>query len=272
MTRTATAILALVLIARTAQAVDVTACGQFVPSNQVGTLVASLDCSGAPSGSAAVSLGNRSRLEMGPYSIMTPPGGLGVACTQVRCAVTGSGAIVTPVLDPGVGIYAVKHVTVSGDLEIAGMRVGILTNEGRVTASEVFLSNNQDAIIAKKMRGTNVFIRDSDRVGIIASRGVRGTHIEIRDSGWAGIQTRKFSVTELIATTNGQASTSVGGAIIATRGGVLIDSLLSANTLNGEPADLVTGRQPILINTSCDVSVRTIDGSPSGSWGVCSGD
>jgi hypothetical protein len=272
MTRTAMAALAVGLMSRVAQAVDITTCGQMVPANQVGTLVANLDCSGAPTGSAAVSLSNRSRLEMGVHSITTPPGGLGIACTQVRCAVTGSGAILTPPLDPGVGIYAVRNVTVSGGIEIHGLRVGILANEGRVKASDVALSNNQDAVIAKKVKGTNVFIRDSDRVGIMAARGVRGTHFEIRDSGWAAIQTRSFKLTELIATTNGLASTSVGGAIIAPRGGILIDSLLSANALNGVPADIVTGRRPILINTSCNVSVRLIDDSPSGSWGVCSGD
>jgi hypothetical protein len=272
MIRTAMAVLAVGLMANVAQAVDVTTCGQFVPANEVGTLVASLDCSGAPSGSAAVRLANRARLELGGHSITTPPGGIGVACTQVRCAVNGPGTLLTPVLDPGTGIYAVRHVAVSGTIEIHGMRVGILTNEGRVKASDLSLSDNQDAVIAKTLRGTNVFIRDTERVGIITSRVVRGTHFEIRDSGWAAIQTRSFKLTELIATTNGLASTSVGGAIIASRGGILIDSLLSANELNDAPADIVSGRRPILVNTSCNVSVRVVDFSPSGSWGVCSGD
>jgi len=71
---------------------------------------------------------------------------------------------------------------------------------------------------------------------------------------------------------SGAPSGSAAVSLIAPRGGILIDSLLSANTLNGVLTDIVTGRRPILINASCNVSVRLIDDSPSGTWGVCSGD
>jgi hypothetical protein len=147
---------------------------------------------------------------------------------------------------------------------------GIAASEGQVTASDTFLSNNGDGIVARRVRATNVFVRDSDRVGIVASKSIRGEHVEVRDNGVAGVYTARYKFTELIATTNGMASTFVGGGLVATRGGLLFDSLVDANTLVGAPADLVTGRSPRLANTSCAVSVVLTDSGPSGTWGVCS--
>lgn len=268
----ALAVVAVGLLATAAGAVDVTACGQVVAAGEEGVLNADLDCSASASGSQAVVLQHRATLLLNGHSIKSPPAGACVACTGVRCAVTGPGLLYSAAPNPGGGIAALKNVTVSNDVTIDHTSVGISAGDGRLTVSDTFLSDNGDGIIAKKIKAEMLFVRDSERVGIVAIKSIRGDHIEVRDSGWAGVQTSKFKITELIATTNGFASTDVGGGIFATRGGVLIDSAVSANELNGAPADVVTGRLPIVINTSCDTSVMLVDGTPAGSWEVCSAD
>jgi len=268
----ALAVLAVGLFASAARAVDVTACGQVVAVAQVGMLTADLDCSGAASGSQAVVLQHRASLQLNGHSIKSPPAGASVSCAGTRCAVAGPGTLLSSLLDPGVGIAALKNVTVTGNITIDSNSVGISASDGRVTVSDTFLSNNGDGIIAKKIKAAMLFVRDSERVGIVALKTIRGDHIEVRDSGWAGIQTSKFKITELIATTNGFAGTVVGGGIFATRGGVLTDSVVSANVLDGASADVVTGRLPVIVNTSCDVSVMLTDTGPAGTWGVCSAD
>jgi hypothetical protein len=258
--------------ARIAPAVDVTACGQVVPAGEVGSLVGDLNCLLAPSGSNAVVLQHRAHLQLNGNSILSPVDGACVSCAGTRCTVSGPGALLSNLLTPGRGIVAVKHVTVDGSLDIDSHSVGISAPEGRVTATDTVLSNNGDGVVAKKVKGTNLFVRDSTAVGITALAGIRGEHIELRDNGVAGIQTKRFKITELIASTNGMASTTVGGGIVATGRGILIDSLISANTLAGMSADVVTGRKPLLINSTCDASVVLTDTGPAGTWGVCSSD
>ncbi len=265
----ALAVLVLGLIASAARAVDVTSCGQVVPANEVGTLTGSLDCSGAASGSKGVVLEQRASLALNGNSITSPPAGTSVSCDGTRCAVSGPGVLLSPYINPGVGISALKNVKVSGNIEINGNTVGISATGGRVTASDTFLSNSGDGIVAKKVNGRDLFVRDSTRVGIVAAKGVRGEHIEVRNSGWAGIQTSKFVITRFSATSNGMASTTIGGGIFATRRGLLIDSDVSGNALAGAPADLVTGRSPLLVNSSCSASVVLTDSGPGGTWGVC---
>ena len=267
MKATALAVLAIGVWGNVARAVDVSACGQVVPAGEVGILVTSLDCSGVP-GTDGVVLLNRASLELRGNTIISPSAGASVSCQGARCAVSGPGFLLS-VPFRGTGIAAAKSVTVSGNVEIAGHEVGIAAGEGQVTASDTFLSDNGDGIVARKVRGTNVFVRDSDRIGINAFKGIRGDHIEVRDNGTAGIYTARFTFTELIATTNGMTSTFLGGGIVATRRGRLTDSLVSGNTLLGAPADVVTGRSPILINTVCDASVMLTDSGGSRTWGVC---
>ncbi len=142
-------------------------------------------------------------------------------------------------------------------------------SRGQAAVSVDSTNHNGDGIVAKKVKGRDLFVRDSTRVGIVAAQGVRGEHIEVRNSGWAGIQTSKFVITGFFANSNGLSSTTIGGGIFATRRGLLIDSDVSANALAGVPADLVTGRSPLLVNSSCFASVVLTDVGPGGTWGVC---
>jgi hypothetical protein len=260
------------MISSVAFAVDVTSCGQVVAANEVGVLTGDLDCSAAAPGSIAVSLGNRATLQLDGNTIIASPAGVGVSCVSVRrCTVLGPGFILAapPVNPTGIGIASDKNVTVEGSIEIYRHTTGILAPEGRVTVSGVILRDNGDGIIAKTVKGESLFVLNSERAGIVAYKKVLGGPIEIRDSGWAGIQTMKFKIDGLSATTNGYDGTTSGGGVFATKRGVLRNSDVSANELDNAPADLVTGRRPVLIDSSCSASKMLVDGLPSGTWGVC---
>jgi hypothetical protein len=260
------------LVANAALAVDVTSCGQVIPANEVGSLTGDLDCSAAAAGSKAVSLGNRATLELNGNTIVAPEAGVGVSCDSVRrCTISGPGFVLgaPPAKTPGVGIASDGAVTVNGPIQIYRNETGILAADGKVTISGAVLRNNGDGIIAKIVRGGGVFVLNSTRVGIKAAKKVQGGPYEIRDSGWAGIETMKFRIDGLSATSNGFAGTTSGGGVLATKRGVLRDSDVSANEFDGVPADLVTGRRPVLIDSSCSASAMLVGGLPSGTWGVC---
>jgi hypothetical protein len=269
------AILAAFAMASSARAVDVTACGQVVAPNDVGVLVDDLNCVGAPSGSKAVILGHRSTLRLDGNTITAPIAGTGVSCESARrCSVIGPGWILgAPPFNPtGVGVASEKNVVVEGDIEIYGHTTGILATEGRATVTDLILRNNGDGIIAKVVKGESVFVLNSERVGIIALKTVRGGPFEIRDSGWAGIETQKFKLEGSSLTSNGFDGTTSGGGILAQRRGVLYDSFVDANELNDVPLDVITGKEPILIDSNCHRSAMLVSGVPVGTWGVCGGD
>ena len=73
----------------------------------------------------------------------------------------------------------------------------------------------------------------------------------------------------MIATTNGFDGTTSGAGIVATKRGVLRNSLVDANMFAGVPLDVLTGKQPVLIETDCNTSAMLVSGAPSGTWGVC---
>jgi hypothetical protein len=262
-------------IAGAAFAVDVTTCGQVVAPTEVGELVGDLDCSGAATGSRAVVLGNRATLKLNGHTITAAPEGFGVSCEAVRrCTISGPGFILgaPPVNTPGVGIASDKNVSVEGSIEIYRHAVGIKADDGKATLSGIILRNNGDGVVAKIVRGEGFFVLNSDRVGITAHKKVYGGPIEIRDSGWAGIETLKFKLDGLNATTNGFSGTTSGGGIMAERRGVLRNSHLSANAFNGAPVDVLTGKEPVMIDSDCSFSAMLVGGVPSGTWGVCTAD
>ena len=67
-------VVAVALAASRAAAVDVSSCGQAVPDGETGVLQADLDCSADP----AVTLGNRSTLDMNGHAIVARH--IGVSC------------------------------------------------------------------------------------------------------------------------------------------------------------------------------------------------
>ena len=69
MRRVAAAGVTALLIARSAAALDVTACGALVPDGETGVLQADIDCSLDPA-DGAVALGNRSTLDMNGHAIV----------------------------------------------------------------------------------------------------------------------------------------------------------------------------------------------------------
>jgi len=262
------------IAAGAAGAVEVVSCGQVIAAGEVGTLSAALDCSTAPSGSRAVAMGNRATLQLQGNSITAPPDGIGVACDGRKCTIEGPGWLLAAPLPQTslAGVVAAKNVVVSGGLEIYRNQTGVLCVDGTARLSGLILRANGIGVDAKVVKAERIFVIDSERTGIAASRSVRGEAIEVRGSGWAGIATRGFKIDGLVATTNGYAGTTSGGAVLATRRGTLLNSLLSANAFNGVPLDLTTGRAPKLIDSSCEHSAMLLDGAPSGTWGVCSFD
>jgi len=263
----------MAIAADVAGAVDVVSCGQVVPAGEIGELTGALDCSSASSGSPAVVLGNRATLELHGNPLTAPPDGTGVACQGRKCTVEGPGwLLAAPFPQTSLaGVAAVKNVLVSGGgLEIYRNETGVLASDGTARLSGVTLRQNGTGVEAKVLKAEQIFVLNSERIGIEASKGVRGEAIEVRDSGWAGISTRTFKIDGFIAATNGFTGTTSGGAILATRRGVLRNSSISANEFNGVPLDLITGSPPTVIDTTCHHSAMLIDGAPSGTWGVCS--
>lgn len=259
-----------------AGAVDVTSCGQVVPPQEVGNLIASLECSGAASGSTAVVLGDRSVLNMNGFAIVGPPFGTGISCDgATRCTINGPGFVIgaSPLDVAGVGIASEKNVTINGDaFEIYRNAVGVEAPNGLVKISDAVLRENGTGIVAKVVKAENLRVLFSERVGISAANKVSGKTMEILHNGWAGIETRSFRFDGLNATGNGSDGTTSGGAILATRRGVLRNSLLGGNSLDEVSVDIISGRAPRLIDSTCFNSAMLVDGLPTGTWGVCSAD
>ena len=145
-------------LAASAGAVDVTACGQTVARGEVGVLLNDLDCSTPAPGPAAVTLQNRTTLQMNGHRV-TPPApetyGFGIECSERgRCLIPGPG-------------------------ELTGELIGVLAQQSKLTISDVVSHDIDYGIFAAPLGGlpgpsagndvdaTNVTVVDAE-VGIRA--------------------------------------------------------------------------------------------------------
>ena len=85
----------------------------------------------------------------------------------------------------------------------------------------------------------------------------------------SGVDGGKVNITGLTATGNGFADQAYGAGVFA--GPIrLVNPNVTGNLYEGEPIDIVTGRRPRLINTTCGRSLDLL--AEPQSWGVCAGD
>ena len=268
MLRIPTAVFALLLLPGPASAVDVTTCGQTVPRGDVGTLTADLDCTGAPYGVPAVNLSEHATLALNGFVIRAH--GLAALCEDVRkCSVLGPGEI------DGAGLQADGGMILS-DVYIHDTVTGVNTYGGVLRATNVTLARVDGfAIAAASVRAENLTVTDSLQFGIYAVRKFRGKTITVTGNGWSGLFSRRVVVDGLVAQGNGAGPvpTAVYGAGVQSyHGATLANAVVTGNTFNGTPLDVLTVRRPVLIASTCDHSGQG-DGSTGaslGTWGVCS--
>jgi hypothetical protein len=271
----ALAIAAWLLVVPTAHASDIVACGQVVADGDTGVLQADLDCSADP-GEAAVTLGNRSTLDMNGHAIIARF--VGVLCTdtpRARCAVRGHG------------------VMPSGTGKLSGGDYGIGSGGSRVTVTDVYVHDvGSTGIVANKqlmltnvvvrrahtgidggahVTATNVTASENEYFGITASR-IAGSDITASGNGYSGVDCQRCVLTRLTAIGNGFTDVPVGiGAGVSGTSVRLVDGNLTGNVVDGVvPVDVDTFRFPRLRNTTCDHSRQR--GEPGSSWGLCAAD
>ena len=247
-------------------AVDVTSCGQYLRPGDVGTLQADIDCSGAPeqcsqanvdscggdpsctdAGCAGIMLGNQATVVLNGHTLTS-----GAVYCVGRCTVVGPGTINGIPANPG-GILGRGAIRVSGGVAINGAEFGINSSFGKVTASDVTISNSTtDGISARFVRALNVQSSNNGRFGIISHTRISAQDVATNNNVGGILSLRGLRATDVVATGNTEF-----GVDVAQGGVVLRDS-----TLTGNGKDIVTQRTPRLIDTLCGTSNR----------GVCSQD
>jgi hypothetical protein len=276
------------LVASRAVALDVTTCGQRVPPETAAVLQTDLSCSGpgtcddapgtacsvdgdCPSGLCdlgAVILGRNASLSLNGHTITSTGARVGVSVPPRSCPASG------------ICIPTSGRVAVQGPGTISGGTVGISSFSRRTTVSDVQLHDIGDSssgagiavvgdlvatgvgvtrvhigVQAKSVRATDLGVSSSG-IGILTHGAVRGVRLTITDNGPATIQ----------------AGVLDGAGIFAERCR-LTDSVATGNFDGSVPADLLTKRRPLLVNTTCDHSaVVPVSGPPTATWGVCADD
>ncbi len=276
----------LFLLVRAAAAVDVSSCGTTVPKGQIGVLVSDLDCSGGPkycaddasiSCSSAVGafdclsqcvaygvhLERNAALQMNGHTISG--GDYGVLCRDFNCKVDGGGGTIanqefSAVWLFGGGKLAVSNLTIHdqkrGALVIAYFahkmvlrnltlynNAGIFTNLD-VDAVDVSLAGSppggcgfEGSLQGRRIKATNV------TAGYVAADRLKAKNLTVNAPCFQGIRV--------------QGSTTLIGSSIT----------------GAQKVDVVTGKRPHLVNTTCGTSAQLLpDGTTGGTWGVCTND
>ncbi len=249
MARTTIAVL-LLLVSSTAHAVDVTTCGQTVFPDEIGDLVADLDCTGAPTASVFLQAGamlrmNGHALVGGLQGVATYPGKKGGPVTRI----VGPGEIrdiVGSPVTPGCAIFASNKVVVQ-DVDIHGNGCGIRAEYGfPLTLVDVSITGNS---------GDGIFYTSQ-----VGNGRVDAERVDISGNGGVGIKVAgKITLKDATITGNGEAGVVSERKTIKGRNAIV--------TGNGPGGDLAAYRRPRLILVSaCDHSVNLKAG---GTFGIC---
>jgi hypothetical protein len=267
----------IVLLAGVAQAIDITTCGQTVPSFDIGVLQTDLVCPnpntadgclasgmGAP---AAVDLQANATLQMNGHSIT---GG----CYGVR-AFTGSSRRRLAIQGPGLitgaflGVFFEGRLTIS-DVTLDGNGAGIVspdpsTNQSRIFATNVAANSSVgpidgSGISAYRIDATSVTANGNVSAGIYAASRLRANGVTANDDAYGLYSPGKVAIDGLTATN----STYYGVAACRLR--------LRTSTVTGSQSgiDLWTRSRPSTTAVTCDHSGSQTN--PPIPWGVCAGD
>lgn len=265
--------LGIIIAASSAAAVDITACGQSLASNEVGVLANDLSC--AP-GTRGVTLADGATLYLHGYTIDAPDG-WGVWCdTRADCTVIGDGAI----QHAAAAVYLQRRarLTMIG-AQLRDNHVGVLAEDwnngrsgARATLTDVTVTGSSSvALQVGRLLLERVALTDNPGhgiVGIITSR-VKATDLTVANNassadcqtyGCAGIGAGRLIGSNVVVTDN--AGIGVQARLVRIRGGTISDNFRA-----GVRKDIVSPRRPVLRDVTCDRSVVSKD--PLSEWGVC---
>jgi hypothetical protein len=256
--------LGIVLFAGTAGAVDITACDQEVPAGAVGLLTTDLDC-GWPAlpGSYGVEIEKSATLDLQGHTITGAQ--WAVYCPdRGRCTVTSTGAKGT-LTGAEAGIWGPTAKIYATNVRIAGNAYGI-SNNPKLTLTDVDFANNGFAFTARSVRGTNVTQSGGCGAAYCFDIGKgRFDGLVITNPGTSGGNVIQVagSITLRGAFVTGDPSLS----------GVIAKSIrIYDSSVTGHGFDLGS-RSLRAIDTTCDLSRRfDRDGFVIGAFGVCAND
>lgn len=234
------ATLVVIGIAAIAEAVDVTRCGQKVPSGTIGVLARDLRCSSVD---GAIVLGRDARLDLAGHAITIDPPlnepSSAYAATRgavecARCRIRGPGRIV----GAQVGVLATERAIVknlrfeqcgravlafSDDEYSCGgvVRVAHVTAVGgagvAISGEWVFVSETDIRDHGAGIGGRQVRV---DRVSVVGGRGtgvsgwdVFGTRLRVRDNDGVGVHAERLWLTDSTLVGNGRAGEAPWGDV-----------------------------------------------------------
>jgi hypothetical protein len=266
----ASAVLLGLVSRASAATMDVTSCPASVPAGVTGVVQADLDCTGA-TGTGYITLARSAVLDVNGHTLTFNPGdpALSLVLCDSNCGVRGPGTLTASSLGwasiwvGGAGLVRIQ------DLTIEGMGNGIVDIDGRVIVTNTSISALQWGIAGAKkaaLDGVTVAVTSPGGycIGATAERrsvvvGQNVTLTSCVDGIWAS---GKVRLTGLTATNN-----SGIGVYSAKR------LVLKSSTVTGSGVvDLLSGRRPVLLDTTCGTSrMDTYDPVPP-TWGVCADD
>jgi hypothetical protein len=242
---------------------DPSSCGMQISRGDPGVLQGDLDCTGEP-GPSAVTLGPGARLLLNGHRIT------GARVHDVSCEAA----------------VPARTCVIEGPGELTGSRYGLFTSE-RARVENVVIHGNDvgiyssygDVSHASRLDLTGVVIRDNTGDGVRGGTKLYATDTTIENNG--GVGTTSWGPSRLVRTTiTGNGSTGIVTGryhdfyelYFYTRHQlVLVDSTVTGNGLGDGSGDLLSGRKPRLLRTTCGTSGNpTVAGTPT--WGVCTGD
>ena len=275
--------------------VMITTCGQTVLAKEVGVLQQDLACPVAPgtagvciSGGApcvddvdcqafaqtcihpaGVILESLATLRLGGFSLSD--GDVGIDCHGAGtrgCQIEGPGEIRTArlygILVQQGGRYRITQLSLDGNRLGIGS-LGVAAPEVKrlmMTLADLTIANSTSfgillgPPIHASVKGTDITLTDNGSFGILVNNFISANPSPRRDA--------RAKFTRLLATGN----SSLG---IYADQLTLIDSALATSPLGA--TDIWSFRKPHLRNSTCNKSVRMIDGvGGSGTWGVCAAD
>jgi hypothetical protein len=220
--------LAGLLAARSAGAIDVTACGQTIPAGEVGELRFDLRCL-----LKGVRLEPQATLLMNGFTL-TGGGGNSVG---VECLSAGR-----------------RQCVIQGPGELREFWAAVNCGGCSVEMRDVVVRANENGVyipLSGKLIAKNVVVSENAADGIWAT-GVRGQDIEASRNGGAGVSAMtRLRVRRLEATNNGGPGVRKGN-----KPGRLVDSVIAGNGTADEGYDIVSIGKLRLVRTTCGTSAK----------------
>jgi hypothetical protein len=250
-----------------AATVDVTTCPASVPAYTVGVVQADLDCTGA-TGTGYVVLGRGAVLDLNGHSLTFNLGdpALALVSCDSNCGLQGPGTLTASGLGwASIWVGGAGVVTVQ-DLTIEGMVNGIVDIDGRVIVANTSISAQQWGIA-----GARKAALDGVTVAVTAPGGYCiGATAEIRSS----VVGQNVTLTSCVDGIWASGKVRLDGLTATNNSGVGVYSakrlvLKNSSVAGSGPIDLLSGRRPVLLNTTCDTSAQDTTDPVLPTWGVC---